>query len=56
MRSLDEVLTFYRFPKSQWKVLRTTVYRPGEAAPIDGWQDIAHVLSQHARQIENKAA
>lgn len=23
---------------------------------IDGWQDIAHVLSQHARQIENKAA
>ena len=23
---------------------------------IDGWQDIAHVLSQHARQITGEAA
>jgi transposase-like protein len=86
----DELLTFYRFPKSQWKVLRTTnvierlngefrrrvktqASLPTEDSAlvllfsllasgqvklrrIDGWQDIAHVLSQHARQIENEAA
>jgi putative transposase len=86
----DELMTFYRFPKSQWKVLRTTnvierlngefrrrvktqASLPTEDSAlvllfsllasgqvklrrIDGWQDIAHVLSQHARQIENKAA
>ena len=86
----DELLTFYRFPKSQWKVLRTTnvierlngefrrrvktqASLPTEDSAlvllfsllasgqiklrrIDGWQDIAHVLSQQARHIENKAA
>jgi putative transposase len=86
----DELLTFYRFPKSQWKVLRTTnvierlngefrrrvktqASLPTEDSAlvllfsllasgqvklrrIDGWEDIAGVLSQAARQIENSAA
>lgn len=85
----DELLTFYRFPKSQWKVLRTTnvierlngefrrrvktqASLPTEDSAlvllfsliasgqvklrrIDGWEDIAHVISQHARQIEKAA-
>jgi putative transposase len=86
----DELVTFYRFPKSQWKVLRTTnvierlngefrrrvktqASLPTEDSAlvllfslvasgqirlrrIDGWEDIAHVLSQRARQMENRAA
>ena len=86
----DELLTFYRFPSSQWKVLRTTniierlngefrrrvktqASLPNEDSAlvllfsliasgqiklrrIDGWQDIAHVLSQQARQSGNQAA
>lgn len=86
----DELLTFYRFPKSQWKTLRTTnvierlngefrrrvktqASLPTEDAAIvllfslvasgqvkmrriDGWKDIAHVISQHARRIEERAA
>jgi putative transposase len=85
----DELLTFYRFPKSQWKVLRTTnvierlngefrrrvktqASLPTEDSAlvllfslvasgqvklrrIDGWQDIACVLSRHARSIEKAA-
>jgi putative transposase len=85
----DELLTFYRFPKSQWKVLRTTnvierlngefrrrvktqASLPTEDSAlvllfslvasgqvklrrIDGWQDIAHVLSQRTRQLEDAA-
>ncbi len=86
----DELLTFYRFPKSQWKTLRTTnvierlngefrrrvktqASLPTEDAAlvllfsliasaqvklrrIDGWQDIARVLSQTVRQMEDRAA
>lgn len=86
----DELLTFYRFPRSQWKVLRTTnvierlngefrrrvktqASLPTEDSAlvllfsllasgqvklrrIDGWEDIARVLSQAARRIENRAA
>lgn len=86
----DELLTFYRFPKSQWKTLRTTnvierlngefrrrvktqASLPTEDAAlvllfslvatgqvklrrIDGWQDIARVLSQTVRQMETRAA
>lgn len=86
----DELLTFFRFPKSQRKVLRTTnvierlngefrrrvktqASLPTEDSAlvllfslvasgqvklrrIDGWQDIAHVLNQHARQSEDRAA
>jgi len=85
----DELLTFYRFPKSQWKTLRTTnvierlngefrrrvktqASLPTEDAAlvllfslvasgqvkmrrIDGWEDLAHVLSQHARKLEKAA-
>jgi transposase-like protein len=86
----DELLTFYRFPKSQWKTLRTTnvierlngefrrrvttqASLPTEDAAlvllfslvasghvklrrVDGWQDIARVLSETVRQLENRAA
>jgi transposase-like protein len=92
-RSLDEagneLLTFYRFPRSQWKVLRTTnvierlngefrrrvktqASLPTEDSAlvllfslvasgqvklrrIDGWQEIAHVLSEQMRDIERAA-
>jgi transposase-like protein len=86
----DELLTFYRFPRSQWKTLRTTnvierlngefrrrvktqASLPTEDAAlvllfslvasgqirlrkIDGWEDIAHVLSEQVRLMEQKAA
>jgi hypothetical protein len=43
----DDLLTFFTFPKEQWKRLRTP-YTIGQIRlrRIDGWQKIATVLRQ----------
>jgi hypothetical protein len=55
----DELLTFFRFPKAQWKgslpgedaalVLLFSLVASGQIKlrRIDGWRKIAAVLSQH---------
>jgi transposase-like protein len=50
----DELLTFFRFPKAQWKTLRTTNVIGGSTSgqirlrKTDGWRKIAAVLSRYA--------
>jgi transposase-like protein len=51
----DELLTFFTFPKAQWKTLRTTntierlheEFRRRVKTQVDGWRTIALVLRQH---------